>query len=141
MIAMLKLINTLYYQYYFFFKNIIKEEDIPALNATLFLCALETFLITVLIDTFLVTFFCEPIPRLLYFGIFILILLINYYYYYYSNAKTEILSSKIPIYKGTGAKILAIITPLLVWSFIMLSVIYSKQELINCGYEGMFELE
>lgn len=141
MTAMLKFINTLYHQYYLFFKNILKEDDIPALNATLFLCALETFFVSVLVQAIIVTFFCEIIPRYIVITIGIGLLLLNLYFYYFKKYKDEVISGNIAKYSVPVSRLVAILTPLLVWFFIMVTVFYSKHVLMDCGYDGMWDAD
>lgn len=131
---MIKFINVIYNQYYRFFRNVLKEQDIPAYNATVFITVLELFLMCTVINLGLMIYSCTIISKSIVLTLLVIILLTNIYIYHYKKYKDVIIHENLLIHSKVASKVIAFLFPIFVWGAIMFSIYLGRGILANCGY-------
>ncbi len=85
--------DVVYYYCYLFYRKILKEDEPHALT-TWALGFGEGFFFSVIIDVFLIRFFCFKMNKWLIIGVGIIFLLFNYLYFFKSGRGQRIVLSK-----------------------------------------------
>ena len=87
------IINSLYFHFYLFYKNIYKDDD-PILTTRLSLTAIESFLIIAITDVFSAIFLLEELQKWVMIAITLSVLVLNTFYFFTEKKVRKILSDK-----------------------------------------------
>ncbi len=128
----MNLLNVLYYNYFLFYKKILKETE-PHFATVVALSAGESFIINGILDLISLKCFCFLIPVWIQFGITILIIYCNYLLFHRNGKVKKIIISKPTIGNSKGLSIaITLIFFLATTSWLFWGPIYGKYLLSLC---------
>jgi hypothetical protein len=132
LIVCMRLIDVFYYQYFSFYKKLLKDPD-PYFTTLLSLSMSESLLVNGSLDIIALKYFCYQIDVSIQFGLLLVIIYCNYLFFYRTNKLKQILKSKPTIGNNhTLSTIVTLLFFLLTVSWLFWGPIYGKYLFDKC---------
>jgi len=129
----MKILNVYYYNYYKFYKNLLKDPD-PHVATVLALSFSESLLLNGVSDIIALQYFCYEIKIEFQFTILCFIIILNFLYCFRPNRTKIIIKDKPTIYNSKSFSILlTILFFVITTSWLFWGGIYGKYLLANCN--------
>lgn len=127
------MMKVFYYYYFLFYSKVLKDNE-PHMLTTFALSASEGFFINVILDIFLIKFFCISMDKWTMLGILAGLILANYYYFHRAGKGKEIIKTKPKFFSNHRVSIvITVLFFVITASSLFWGPVYTKHLLEYCG--------